>query len=183
MVVGGALWALFGVFEMLKPWGVAEVYRPDLGYELVTDRALYVLYGLPGTAALILCGLGLRALLRGRAGRLVSLGRAFAYGALAAGALSGVGLAIGSAPLFFGPVALGMLVLGAAACFSSANAQGADRALLLVTGALGLFTLALRPLVYAVEVIPPAGGAAAIALFGLGWVILGWRARRGGGST
>ena len=178
MVAGGALWAVYGVFEMLKPWGVAEVYRPDLGYELITDRALYTLYGLPGTAALVLGGLGVRALARGRAGRLVALGRSFAYGSVAAGVLSGVGLAIGSAPLFFGPIALGMLVLGAAACFASAGARGPDRVVLLLTGALGLFTLALRPLVYAVGVIPPAGGAAAIALFGLGWVALGLRGGR-----
>lgn len=178
-MVGGVLWAVYGVFEMLKPWGVAEVYRPDLGYELITDRALYVLYGAPGTAALILCGLGLRARAAAYTGRLVALGRLFAYGSVAAGVLSGLGLAIGNAPLFIGPIALGTPLLGAATCFAAAGARGTERVLLLITGALGLFTLPLRPLVYALGVIPAAGGAAAIALFGLGWIAIGWRAMRG----
>ena len=46
---------------------------------------------------------------------------------------------------------------------------------LLVPGALGLFLLPLWPLVYAAELIPEMGGAATIALFGLGWVLLGVR--------
>ncbi len=41
MVVGGVLWIVHGVFEMIQPWGAAAVYRPDLGYELITDRAKY----------------------------------------------------------------------------------------------------------------------------------------------
>lgn len=179
MVVGGILWIVFGVFVMIKPWGAAEIYRPDLGYELITNRALYLLYGVPGTAALILSGFGLLALAPGQAGRLVGLGRVLAYATLGAGGLSGLGLAIGSAPLFFGPVALGAPILGAAACFVATGARSANRGLLLLTGGLGLFFLALWPLVVALQVIPPAAGAMAIGLFGFGWVILGWRVLRG----
>ena len=44
---------------------------------------------------------------------------------------------------------------------------------LLALGLLGLFLLPLWPLVYAVELLVTAAGAAFIALFGLGWVGLG----------
>ena len=179
MMAAGTLWAVYGVFEMLKPWGVAEVYRRDLGYEVITDPALYILYGIPGALALILSSFGLTTLTRGRPGRLVGLGRIFAFATLGAGLLGGIGLAIGSAPLFIGPIALGTPVLGAAACLVATGTRGADRGLLLVVGALGLFALPLRPLVYAVQLIPLAAGAAIIGLFGLAWVALGWRAMRG----
>lgn len=179
MVLAGILWIVFGVFRMLKPWGAAEVWLPDLGYELITDRALYLLYGAPGTAALILSGFGLVTLALGRVGRLVGIGRVLAFATLGAGVLSGVGLAIGSPPLVVAPIALGTPILGAAACLVAASARGADRGLLLLTGALGLFLLALWPLVFALQVIPLAVAAAIIGLFGLGWVALGWRAMRG----
>ena len=179
MMVAGVLWAVYGVFEMLKPWGVAEVYRRDLGYELITDRALYLLYGIPGAVALILSSLGLIALARARPGRLVGLGRLLACATLGAGLLGGIGLAIGSAPMFIGPIALGTPVLGAAVCLVATGRRGADRWLLLLVGALGLFALPLRPLVYAAQLIPLAAGAAIIGLFGLGWVAAGWRALRG----
>lgn len=178
MVVGGVLWAVHGVFEMLTPFGTASVYDGSLGYELITDRALYLLTGIPGAAALILSSFGLTTLARERSGRLVVLGRVLATATLFSGVLSGLGLVIGSAPLFFAPIGLGTPVLGAAACFVARGARSADRGPLLLIGALGLFTLALRPLVYAVGVIPPAGGAAAIALFGLGWIALGLRGER-----
>ena len=179
MMAAGILWALYGVFEMLKPWGVAEVYRRDLGYEVITDPALYLLYGIPGAVALILSSLGLITLARSRPGRLVGLGRLLAVATLGAGAVGALGLAIGSAPLFIGPIALGTPILGAAACLVATGTRGADRGLLLLVGALGLFALPLRPLVYAVQVIPLVVGAAIIGLFGLGWVALGWHAMRG----
>ena len=179
MLLSGILWIVFGVFVMLDPWGAAEIYRPDLGYAVITDRALHLLYGIPGTAALVLSGFGLVTLAPAQAGRLVTFGRFFGYAAVGAGVLSGVGLAIGSAALFTGPVAMGTpILLGAAACFVATDVRSADRGLLLLIGGLGVFFLALWPLVFALQVIPPAGGAAVIAVFGSGWVILGWRAMR-----
>ena len=182
MVLGGILWAVHGVFEMVTPFGVASVYDASLGYELINDRALYLLYGVPATVALILSSFGLVTLARAQTGRLVGVGRALAFATLGAGALSGLALAMGSAPLFVAPIALGTPVLGAATCFVATGARSparADRGMLLLTGVLGLFILLLRPLVYALQVIPPAAGAAIIALFGLGWVALGCRAMRG----
>ena len=182
MVLGGILWVVHGVFEMIAPFGVASVYNADIGYELITDRALYLLYGVPGTVALVLSGFGLVTLARGRAGRLVGAGRVLAFATLGAGVLGGLGLVIGSAALVVAPIGLGTPVLGAAACFVAAEVRSpavADRGLLRLTGVLGLFILLLRPLVYALQLIPLAVGAAVIGLFGLGWVALGWRAMRG----
>ena len=48
---------------------------------------------------------------------------------------------------------------------------------LLALGLLGLFLLPLWPLVFAGEVVPEAGGAGIIALFGLGWVLVGYQLR------
>ncbi|MDQ0822314.1 hypothetical protein QFZ79_000051 [Arthrobacter sp. V4I6] len=41
-------------------------------------------------------------------------------------------------------------------------------------GAVGMFVLPLRPLLYALEVLPPAIGAGVFALFGAGWIMLGF---------
>lgn len=179
MILGGVLWGVHGVFEMIAPFGTAMVYDGTLGYDLITDRALYLLYGIPGAVALILSSFGLITLTRGRSERFVGFGRVLAFATLGAGVLSGLGLAIGSPPMSVAPIGLGTPVLGAAACFVATGARSADRGPLLVIGALGLFALPLRPLVYAVQVIPLAVGAAIIGLFGLGWVALGWRAMRG----
>lgn len=177
-VLGGVLWVIYGVFEMLEPFGVAKLYDAHLGYERITDPTLYLGYGIPGATALILTGLGLTRWTRGETGSIVGVSRVTAFAVVVAGGLSGLGLVVRSAPLFFGPVALGTPVLGAATCLLASGSQGAaraDRGLLLLTGGLGLFTLPLRPLVYALHAIPPAGGAVALGLFGLGWVLLGWR--------
>lgn len=63
-IVGGALWIVYGVFLMLEPWGPAEVYREDLGYQLVTNQPLYWVYAVPGSLALGLTALALLGLSR-----------------------------------------------------------------------------------------------------------------------
>src|SRR5918998_4396548 len=85
-VVGGLLWAPYGVFEMLEPWGVDTVYRDDVGYALVTDTRLFVTYSLPGSLALLLTALGLLGVLAGlrlSAARTGRIARLLAYVALA----------------------------------------------------------------------------------------------------
>lgn len=174
-VVGGLLWAPYGVFEMLEPWGAAKVYREDVGYALVTDALLFVTYSLPGAVALLLTSsglLGILALLRPPAGRIL------AYAALALAALSLAGVVALFDPVFTAARIFGTLALGAAAVLASLGARRAGAGsgwtlALLALGLLGLFLLPLWPLVYAVEWLPEAGGAALIALFGTGWVGLG----------
>lgn len=180
-VVGGLLWAPYGVFEMLEPWGAAKVYREDVGYALVTDALLFVTYSLPGALALLLTSLGLLgvlALLRPPAGRARTGGRVLAYAALALAALSLAGVVALFDPVFTAARIFGTLALGAGAVLASLGARRAGAGsgwtlALLALGLLGLFLLPLWPLVYAVEWLPEAGGAALIALFGTGWVGLG----------
>ena len=181
--LGGLLWVPYGVFEMLQPWGTDTVYRDDRGYEVVTDAPLYWVYGLPVSLALLLTAVGLLgafARLGLPAGRPGRSGLVLAYAALALAVLSVVGLVVRFDPLFTAPRIFGTLALGAATLLAGVAARriGADRgwvAALVVLGLLGLFLLPLWPLVYAVEVLSTGAGAALIALFGLGWVVVGHR--------
>ena len=180
-IVGGLLWAPYGIFEMLEPWGAATVYREDVGYELITDPPLFVAYSLPGALALMLTSLGLLgvlALLGPPAGRARTGGRILASAALALAALSLAGVVALFDPVFTAARIFGTLALGAAAVLASLGARRASAGsgwtlALLALGLLGLFLLPLWPLVYAVGLVPAAGGAAFIVLFGLGWVGLG----------
>ena len=118
------------------------------------------MFGLPG--------------LRGRSGRLL------AYAALALAILSIGGLVFGFDPLFTGPRIFGTVALGAATLLAGVEARRRISlrgwaAALLGLGLLGLFLLPLWPLVFALEVVSESGGAAGIALFGLGGVFVGYR--------
>ena len=185
--LGGLLWMPYGVFEMTQPWGDDTVYRDDRGYEVVTDALLYHLYSLPGSAALMLTALGLlgafrlRGLPAGRAGR---VGVLLAYAALALAVLSAAGVVVRFDPVFTGPRILGTLALGGGTLLAGVAARRTGAAASWTTalqalGLLGLVLLPLWPLVYAVELVPEAGGAAVIALFGLGWVLVGYGLGRG----
>ena len=173
----------YGVFEMLQPWGEDTDYRDDRGYEVVTDALLYRVYGLPGSTALLFTTLGLLgvfALLGLPAGRPGRSGLVLAYVASALAVLSAVGVAVLFDPLFTAPRIFGTLALGAATLLAGVDARrrGAARGwptALLALGLLGLFLLPLWPLVYAVELLPEGAGAGVIALFGLGWVVVGYR--------
>ncbi|MBA2470418.1 MAG: hypothetical protein H0V37_13520 [Chloroflexia bacterium] len=183
--LGGLLWVPFGVFEMLKPWGVDRVFRDDRGYEVVTDALLYRVYNLPGSLALLftaLALLGVYQLLGLPHGRTGNIGRILAYIALALAVLSAVGVSVAFDPLFTGPRIFGTLALGAGSFLAGVDAQRAGSAsgwtaALLVLGMLGLFLLPLWPLVYALEVVPEGGGVGIIGLFGLGWALVGYRLR------
>lgn len=173
-MLGGALWIVYGFFEMLEPFGPAILYYEELGYELVTRAPLFLLYAMPGTIALLLTGIGLPALIAlwhhrpGRAGRLAV---GLAYGAAGTGLLSALGVVSLFVPLFFGGLVLGTFLLGGAALMLGTEGR---RGALAVLGLIGLLQMPLRPLVYALALVPPAGAAAFIALFGLGWIVLGY---------
>lgn len=188
--LGGLLWLPYGVFEMLEPWGTADVYRDERGYDIVTDALLYGVYSLPGSLALLLTALGLLgvlALLRLPAGRAGRTGLVLAYAALALAVLSVAGLVVLFDPLFTAPRIFGTLALGAATVLAGVEARRMSAApgwtaALLALGLVGLFLLPLWPLVYAVEVVPEAAGAGFIAVFGLGWVLVGYRLWSGQGE-
>ncbi len=183
-VLGGLLWMPYGVFEMLQPWGDDTVYRDDRGYEVVTDTLLYHLYSLPGSVALLLTSLGLLgvfARLGLPTGRTSRIGLVLAYAALVLALLSAAGVVVRFDPLFTAPRIFGTLALGAATLLAGIEARRTDAvagwwsAALLALGLLGLFLLPLWPLVHAIEIAPEEVGAGVIALFGLGWVLVGYR--------
>ncbi len=179
--IGGVLWMVYGVFLMLEPWGVAEVYREDLGYQLVTNRPLYWVYSLPGGLALLLTALGLLGIRRWYGlphNRVGQLGVGLTYLTLVLAVLSLVGGVVLIAPLSFAARAFGSLALGAATLLVGwdlpRTKQGAKTGLVLL-GSLGLLLLPLLPLVFMVAVITAGMATAIMAVFGLGWVVLGYR--------
>ncbi len=181
--LGGMLWMAYGIFEMLQPWGTDTVYRDDVGYELITDTPLYLLYSLPGSLALLLTALGLLgafALLRLPAGRFGKAGRILTYVAVVLAIISLAGVVALFDPVFTAARIFGTLALGIAAFLVGADAQRSGRAsgwviTLLLLGLIGVFLLPLWPLVYAVQWLSEGAGAAVIALFGLGWLATGYR--------
>jgi hypothetical protein len=182
-MLGGLLWAPYGVLELIQPWGEDTVYRDELGYEVVIDTLLHRVYSLPGSVALLLTTLGLLAvsgrlgLPAGRSGRARLI---LTCAALALAILSIVGVVISFDPLFTAPRIFGTLALGVATLLAGIDARrtaatSGGTVLLLTLGLLGLFLLALWPLVNAIAVVTEGVGAAVIALFGLGWALLGFR--------
>ncbi|MBA3414068.1 MAG: hypothetical protein H0U10_02445 [Chloroflexia bacterium] len=174
----------YGVFEMMQPWGDDTVYRDDRGHEVVTDTLLYRVYSLPGSVALFLTSLGLLGVFErlglpaGRTGR---TGLVLAYAALVLALLSAAGVVVRFDPVFTAPRIFGTLALGAATLLAGIEARriaavaGWWSAALLALGLFGLFLLPLWPLVHAIEMVPEEAGAGIIALFGVGWVLVGYR--------
>jgi len=181
-MVGGALWVPYGVFEMLEPWGVDTVYSDDVGYSLITNTSLFVTYSLPGSLALLLTSLGLLgvvARLGLRAGRIARIGLILTYVAVALAILSLAGVIVLFDPLFTSGRVFGSLALGIATFLVGVDAprrraaQGWTAALMAL-GLAGIFLFPLWPLVYALMWVPEIAGAAFIALFGLGWLAVGY---------
>ncbi|MDP9380879.1 MAG: hypothetical protein M3Q29_12160 [Chloroflexota bacterium] len=181
-VLGGLMWVPYGIFEMLQPWGTDTAYRDDVGYELITNNSLYRLYSLPGSLALLLTSLGLLGaltLLRLRTRRLGTVALILIYVAVVLALVSLGGVIALFDPAFTASRIFGTLALGVAAFLAGLAARREGRpsgwvVLLLLLGVVGVFLFPLWPLVYAVQWLPEGGGAAIIALFGLGWIALGW---------
>lgn len=190
-MLGGVLWVLYGVGEMLEPWGAAKIYVDDLGYELVTNIPLFRAYSLPGSLALCFTALGLltvSARYRLAARRVGTSGAILAYLAAGVGALSAVGAVILFVPVFFAGITFGTLILGAASLLLGLAARPAAvpsflTATLLAVGVMGLLLFPLRPLVFALMWVSEGVAAVLMATFGLGWLVVGyhlWSARRVG---
>jgi hypothetical protein len=181
--VGGALWMAYGVLELVQPWGADTRYAAARGYDVVVDRGLHCLYSLPGSLALLLCAAGLLVLLR----RLRVDARAARTAGVAAGALaclSAAGVLLAFDPVFtaarsLGTVALGIGLLLAGRAAGRTCGATAWQAPLVALAAVALFLLPLWPLVFALQWLSPAAGAAVLALHGSGWVLVGAAAPAG----
>lgn len=177
-VVGGTLWIPYGILELLQPWGVDVRYDESLGYDAVVDRGLHILYGLPGSLALVLCAVGLLGLLT-RLGTRSRTASVAAWSAAALGATSAAGIATGFDPAFTGGRIMGTLLLGVGLVAAArAGRSGRWRVALALVGLLALFLMPLWPLIFALHWVAPPAGAGVLGLHGVAWVALGVAAPR-----
>lgn len=186
MIVGGVLWIVHGYYRNLMPHGPDVQWREDLGYSPVLSTELFLLYNVPGVLALLLTAwatLTFVVVLAGSRGRLKQTALVLAALSLLLGIIAGGGQVMLFDPLTFGGLSFGVPVLGLALflvglAVTRAGRSGAGHSRLLgpglmLIGALGMFVLPLRPLMYALEMLPLAFGAGVFALFGAGWITLG----------
>lgn len=183
--VGGILWVVYGYFEFMTPQGPDVVWREELGYSPILRTELFLLYNLPGVLALLLTAWATLSYLRTLRTGHTGLKRAALIVALLAsafGLLATAGQVIPFDPLTTGGLSLGTPILGLA-LFLAGLAVVRDRKalygqagwtgpVLVLLGVIGMFTLPLRPLMFALALLPLAFGAAAFTLFGAGWIIL-----------
>lgn len=180
----------YGIFEMVAPWGADVVYRDDVGYSVITDAPLFVVYSLPGSLAVLLTSLGLLGvltLLGESAGRTGGIGLILVYVALALSVLSLAGVILLFDPLFtsgriFGTLALGIATFLAGVKALRSRAPQGWAFSLIALGLAGIFLFPLWPLVYALMWVPEVAGAAFMVLFGLGWMLLGYALWSDGGE-
>jgi hypothetical protein len=180
---------VYGPLTMLRPWGVDVVFNAGQGYSVVVDRRSFVAYNLPGSLALALTALGLlgvTAHLRQRRTRREKTARWLAYVAVGLGVISLVGVALAFDPLFtagriFGTLALGVATVAASVAAREGDADSGWVVLLGLVGLIGCFLLPLWPLVYMLNWVSEGAAAVVIALFGLGWLVVGLRLWREAG--
>lgn len=195
LVAGGTLWIAHGYFLFMMPYGPDALWREELGYMTILSPGLFLLYGLPGVLALLLTAWGLRSCLPALvpAGALNRAARILGLAALVFGVIAALGLIIQFTPLTIGGISFGLPALGLAqflaglALGRAGEGFGAGpgflRAVLIVTGCLGMATLLARPMIYALGLLPPVYGTAVLALIGVAWVSLGISMRQATASS
>ncbi|MEJ1178662.1 MULTISPECIES: hypothetical protein [unclassified Pseudarthrobacter] len=180
MVAGGLLWIVHGYFRFVMPYGPDAVWREDLNYSPIISTELFLLYNAPGVLALLLSAWTALSYLRGLPRTRPGFQRAaqiLATLAILFGLVAAIGVAVLFVPPTTGGISFGVPSLGLAlamaglAVGSDGNRKGQSR-LLVFTGLLGMFTLPVQPLMYALALLPMAVGTAVFAVFGAGWVAL-----------
>lgn len=173
-IVGGVLWIIFGVLNA-QPLGTSHTTAPFA----VRDPSLYRIYHLPAALGTLLAALGVLGLghrLAQPAGLLARVGSVLAYIAAVAGAVNTLALAALVIPLHFAGAMIGVFSLGIGTILIGAALRNSGRrrwrALPLVVGVLGVLVFPLSMLTFG----GPAEsvGVALMALFGLGWVAIGY---------
>jgi hypothetical protein len=177
-IIGGALWCLYRVFEMLSPLGVARAYDDEVQYDRVLNSSLYRLYfGVGSTSVALLSvvllaisGLGVRRRLL-RVGQVIGVisllfGTIGFVGAmLLATILAGAGTLMGSAVLGVGNF---LVVLGL-----GRRPERRVRIVMIALGVIGLTILPLRPLVNAFALFPPNVAVMIMVAWGVLWGVAG----------
>ncbi|MEV7572250.1 hypothetical protein AB0P28_04020 [Pseudarthrobacter sp. NPDC089323] len=185
MTAGGVLWAVFGYYRFLLPHGPDVQWREDLGFSLILHNGLFVLYNLPGVFALLMTSLAafryvtaVHPVKR----RLGSVSRALlviaaVFGLMGAAGQLGQFDALTTGGLSFGVLFLGLALFLAGMAMTGKN-TGTGRyrpipgSALMLLGLIGMLVLLLRPLMFALQLLPLAFGAAACIAFGMGWILL-----------
>jgi hypothetical protein len=190
MGVGGILWIFHGYFRFMTPQGPDAVWREDLQNSLIVSTELFLLYNLPGVLALLLTAWATLSYLPRLRTATTGLKRAAQILVLVAsifGLIAAVGVVVLSVPPTVGGISFGVPVLGLALSLSGlavirdgTRHYGHPRLLgplLMLLGVIGMFTLPLQPMVYALALLPLPFGTAVFAMFGAGWVVLAFSLR------
>ena len=197
MAVGGILWIVHGYFRFMTPGGPDSVWREDLGYSPIVSSELFLLYNVPGVLALLLTAwatLSYLSTFRTHHAGLKRAARILALVAFVFGVIAAVGLVVLFVPPATGGISMGVPFLGLALFLTGlgvvedgTESYGHSRRsgpLLMLLGVIGMLTLPVQPLIYALALLPLAFGTALFAVFGAGWVVLGFtlRSRMGHGA-
>lgn len=183
MVAGGILWMVHGCFRFIMPFGPDAEWRADLQYSPILSTERFLLYNSPGVIALLLTAWAAFSYLRSLPGTRPGLqrtARILAVLAILFGLIAAVGLAVLFVPPTTGGISLGVPLLGLALLLAGLSVlwdrqdlhghSGFFGRMLVILGLVGMFTLPVQPLMYALALLPLAVGTAVFALFGAGWV-------------
>lgn len=165
-------------------------WREDLQYSPILSTELFLLYNLPGVLALLLTAWAALSYLASLRTARTGLKRAAQILVLLAsilGLIATAGQVVLFVPPTTGGISLGAPVLGLALFLAGLAVvrdgkflyghSGFLGPVLILLGVIGMLTLPLQPLMYALALLPLAFGTAVFALFGAGWVVLGFSLR------
>jgi hypothetical protein len=191
MFSGGFLWMVHGYFRFIMPYGLDAEWREELGYSEIINTGVFLLYYLPGVLALLLTSWSLLSSLPRLSppgNRVRTAAQVMAWLALGFGLVAAVGQLVLVVAPTIGGVSFGTLMLGLASLLAGLAAirDGEARAsapkflarLLIATGLMGIATLPVQPMIFALALLQPGFGTAFLALFGAGWIVLSIRVRR-----
>lgn len=187
MFIGGVLWIVNGYFRFMNPQGPDVVWREELGYSPILSIELFLLYNLPGVLALLLTAWAalsyLFTLPTARTG-LKRMAQVLVLLASLLGLVAAAGQIVQFDPLTTGGLRLGLPILGMGLFLAGLigardkkSQEGHQRLLgleLILLGVIGMVTLPVGTIIYALAMLPHVFGTAVIALFGVGWIVLGF---------
>ena len=175
LLCSAPLWAWFGVAEFVRPWGSPTQHDEARGYDVVLEPSAYWISVGPGSIALLLTAAGVATLVGGTPTGSARWARRLAVAAGVLGLLSLIGVVTMFDPVATAGRLLGFVLLGSSCTLAASTRRhrGGGSAAPIWLAALACLTLLLLPLwplVYALELLPPAGAAACFVLVGLGCI-------------